>query len=311
MRRRFSDYEILKPQIETCHGLAMHIEDLTGQLENLTAIRVQQKRRRKRLESSVGETQAIADQQESAHSSLIADIVQFSLDNDRKESENSEVQLRLATLKSEYSQTTLSLADEETEADTIRKNVRRAIEKAAADAQQSEISIRTIAKAIADLRGEIDLFPSTKQRMLQKKMGMIEQLTKRLGAERKARASVAQESSLVDELTATVGEHLLEKGDLEGEIAELSSRLAWLQAEAQKKGWMLEEVHRMIIPNEHVKLTVAQCLKDLEDLVQDTQVQYESCVENLQIADFEITGLEDERATLSGLLAELEAESPG
>jgi chromosome segregation ATPase len=311
LQKRFSEYEIIQPQIETCHGLAMQLEDLDAQVERLQAFRQVQQSRRKRLLNWVTQTEAVNETQQSIHSGLISDSLKLNLDLERTEAECDKVQDQLAAARSEYSEMLLLIADEESEIDKSQSILEQSLEKFGNDQKASEKLISGIEKDLKTLQSEISVYPAAKKRLLQKKSDMVQQLMKRVAIERQNCAAAEPNLALVGELTESVTEQLLEKADLDSEFQFLSDRLKWLQAEAQKKGWMLEEVQRMIIPRDGTQITIVQSLQDLDQLVSDTQVQYDCCVENLQIADFEITGLEDERLTLNGILAEMESEQPG
>lgn len=118
--------------------------------------------------------------------------------------------------------------------------------------------------------------------------------------------AIAVAPEVIEGLAQMVSTELLEKQALVDEVSHLQKRLKWLQSETQKKSVIISELKTMMIPvasdNRRIQIT----MKDFQQLLDDTQVQNECHLENLQIAGFEIEGLEQERTSLLGILREFD-----
>jgi hypothetical protein len=122
-----------------------------------------------------------------------------------------------------------------------------------------------------------------------------------LDVERDILRAVQIAPAIIDELTKTISTEMIDKQAVVEQVKRLQDRLRWLQAETQKKSWIIGELNRMIIPRSSDN--------DFQHLVDDTQVQNECHFENLQIAGFETEGLEKERASLIGILRDSETDN--
>jgi predicted nucleic acid-binding Zn-ribbon protein len=158
---------------------------------------------------------------------------------------------------------------------------------------------------ISTLNHDVETHHVSRKKLLQKKLELVRELSKRLVAQRENCASMEIGSSRVEELTQAVSTKMLEKQDMLAEIKKREDRLKWLQAETQKKSAIIAELKKMIKPRSSETPTNQQTLDDFDQLLSNLEVQNECHLENLQIAGFEMGGLEEEKASLMSILGDM------
>jgi hypothetical protein len=163
-----------------------------------------------------------------------------------------------------------------------------------------------IEKAAESLRHEIETHDVANKKLVSKKVGIAEQLGRRLCAERETLRASEIDSSKLEDLTQTLTFEMVEKQELSDAVRRTQDRLKWLQAETQRKTLMIGELKIMIIPKSSETRTLSDALMDFEQLLSDTQMQNSCHFDNLQIAGLDLEGLEGERTSLLAVLRSLD-----
>jgi hypothetical protein len=128
-------------------------------------------------------------------------------------------------------------------------------------------------KGLQQLRGDLNTPDLSKKEMLEKFLDMVQQLSKRLAIDGRKVHAVQIRPAITEELT----QHVL---SIE-EILQFQNLFHWLQAEAQKKTIMIDELKIIIILQESHHRTIESAGWNVERLFDDTQVDNECSIENM------------------------------
>jgi hypothetical protein len=299
-------FQVIEPQVQSCLGLAMQVEDLIGKFAYHNAIRVAQKGRRKRLINWFTETQAVNAHQREV---LAARFEVFLIQSGKavqKEAELSEVDRVLNGLQTELAGRSIDINTEEAEQERIRANIREIIEQAKLDLQREEQQIDQIDQQSRFLAQDIATYHISEKKLVEKKFRMVQQLSQRLEIERKALERAEMAPNVVDQLTERMSAEMFEKQDLAENVFKHETKLQWLRAEIERKTNIVTELRQMTILTSDGVRTEGELMTDIDNLLSDIQAQNEVHFENLQIAGFEAEGLEAERSSLRGILQEFD-----
>jgi DNA repair exonuclease SbcCD ATPase subunit len=298
LKARIADCEVYGPQVHSAFGVGMLVQDLVARLDQARAARAWQRGRRNRLVNWIGQTEAVRGHQESALVSLRAQLCEISEKISQKSGELAEVQERLGRATQEHAEMASRVAAAESERDQVREDIRANTRRFDSDREQKEAEMRNIDRFTETLRHDLLTHDVSKRTQLQKRLDMVQQLSKRLSSERQNLQSVEVDPAVIEELTQNVTTALTEKQEAADELKRAEDQLKWLQSESRKKSMMIEELKQMIIPKSGDDRSITAVLKDFQRLLDDTEVQHECFFENLQIVSFEAEGLEDERTSL-------------
>jgi chromosome segregation ATPase len=283
----------------------MHVQDLAARLDQLRAVLAAQRGRRHRLLNWKSQTDAVFEHQAKVVREMGDESAELARKVDANAAEFEGVQRILEDVTAEHSRVFLVLRTEESELDRVKEATESDRQKAKENREAAELRISNAEKLISTLNHDVETHHVSRRKLLQKKLDMIRELSKRLAAERQNCTSIEIGSSKVEELTQAVSTEMLEKQDMLAEIKKRKEQLKWLQAETQKKSAIIAELKKMIKPRSSESPTNRQTLDDFDQLVGNLEVQNECHLENLQIAGFEMGGLEEEKASLMSILADL------
>jgi hypothetical protein len=275
-------YQMIEPDIRQCCGIPMALHDLAGRLERIQVARAAQRGRRNRLMNWMAQTVAINEHQGKALQSMVVEFEEAGQKVVAREVDLANVQSVLGSVIAEKSQAVLLVAAEEDKIDRIVCEVRANAERRQQERIETERRIADMEKLIATLRHDVETHHVSKRKLLQKKLDMIQQLTKRLAQERKTRDSIDVGSTRVEELAQEVSAQMLEKQGMLGEVRKREEQLKWLQAETQKKSVIIKELKTMTVSRTSDRPTPEQAVEDFDGLVNDVEVQNEGNMESLQ-----------------------------
>jgi hypothetical protein len=298
-------FQVIHPQVHSCLGLALQVHDLVGRRDMQMALRAAQKGRRKRLTNWLSQTEEVGFHQREALESVTAEASSLNQTVVMREVELRAVDQLLWDRKNEYSQLILAIEEEKFETEKIREERQREIDQAHAAVQEAKEEVVAIDKAVEFVRHDVETYRNSEKKLIQKKLDMMRELSKRLEQERKVVQAMPVASKVVDDLTEAMSTAMFGKQDLIEELKAKEERLKWLQAETQRKSFVISELRGMTIPKSRENRSDQEMLEDIDELLSDIQAQNEVHFENLQIAGFEAEGLEAERASLRGILKDL------
>lgn len=301
----FESFLVLQPQIETCKGCGLFIQDLSTRLTNLKKERSVQSGRRFRLQNwKKRKTQDYQIQSDLMlkHEQDLQRINE-KLSNVEGELHGIEAQLRNEVTnlsKEEY-----SILEAQSENEKYVKETENIIKKS-----QNHISniknkkIPDIEAHLLSIQNEINNYGIKKKKLLQKKLEMIQQLEKRIDWERQTLQKKDIVSPIVEELTNVEEQNLLEKEQMEKEIKSLEERLQWLQADAEKKTIIIKELEKVVPLDQPVDEDT--CLKMFYKSLDDVQVTNGALLNDLQMVGNELQGIEGENSSLKTILRQLD-----
>ena len=299
-------YEVIQPQVETCLGYEMMVQDLVSRLDHLKAARSAQKGRRFRLTAWLAQTEMIRDNSQKTLEDLGKEEEEVTKNLLKYENEYAEAQASLTDVMSRYSEMTLQVANQLQENEKMGKNGDEEEQRQIRECEKARKSITDIEAKTAAIRAEISGYGVTKKRLLKKKLELIDQLKKRVRVEKENRSVIDVNSPVVVELMRQVNDHMLEKEGLEMELRKHEERLKWLQAEDQKKDWLMEECLRLVPARKDDQLSEDRCWQEFVDLVSDTEVQNQCYFNDMQTVGNELEGLEGENQSLRAILSSME-----
>jgi hypothetical protein len=268
-------YQLIEPRIRGCCGIPMALQDLAGQVERLHVARAAQRGRRHRLLNWMGQTEAINEHQGKVFQSMIVEFEEAVQRLAAKEVDLAEVQRVLGGVMSEQSHAVLLLTAEEDETERIANETQENIVRGEQERREAEQGMSDMEKLICTLRHDVETHHISKKKLLQKKLDMIQQLTKRLAQERKTRDSIDVGSTRVEELTQEVSAQMFERQGMLGEVRKREERLKWLQGETQKKSVIINELRTMTMSRTGTRTSPEQAVEDFDGLLSDVEVQNE------------------------------------
>lgn len=301
----FDSFAVLKPQIETCMGCGLFIQDLCTKLSNLKKERSVQSGRKFRLQNwKKRKTQDYQIQSEL----MIKHEEDFLRINEKLndveiELHDTEVKLRSEVTnlnKEEYDILETQSQNEkyEKETDNLAKKAQNRI-STIKNKQIPEIDDQCI-----NIQNEINSYGIKKKKLFQKKLQMIQQLEKRIEWERQTLQKKDIISPIVEELTNVEEQNLLEKEQIEKEIKALEERLQWLQADAEKKTLIIKELEKVVPLDQPVDEDT--CLRMFYKSLDDVQVTNGALLNDLQMVGNELQGIEGENQSLKIILHQLD-----
>lgn len=301
----FNSFTILRPQIETCMGCGLFIQDLCAKLNNLKKERSVQSGRRFRLQN----WKKRKNQDFQIQSDLMG---RHQKDMDRIKEKSFGVEAQLHTLEVQLRNEVNALSKEEYdlfEANTEKEKYNKETEKLVNEAQEVITNIKTntipdIDNQINNIQSEINSYGLKKKKLLQKKMEMIRQLEKRIDFERQTLQRQDIVSPIVEELTNVEEQNLLEKEQIEKEIKQLEEQLRWYQANAEKKTLVIKELEKVVPLDQPVDEDT--CLRMFYKSLDDVQVTNEALLNDLQMVGNELQGIEGENQSLKTILSQME-----
>jgi hypothetical protein len=297
--------DAIQPRFDTCLGVPMHVQDLAARLDQLAAVLSAQRGRRHRLLNWASQTEAVFEHQTMVFREMGDEIMELAKSADAKAAELEGVQTILNDVAAEHSRVLLLLRAEDREIERFKSETESNHQKAKEDGEAVDLRISNVGKLISTLNHDVETHHVSRKKLLQKKLELVRELSKRLVVQRQNCASMEIGSSKVEELTQAVSTEMLEKQDMLAEIKKREDRLKWLQAETQKKSAIITELKKMIKPRSSETPTNQQTLDDFDQLLSNLKVQNECHLENLQIAGFGMGGLEEEKASLMSILGDM------
>ena len=306
VKKFIAKYEVIQPQIETCLGYEMMVQDLVARLDHLKGVRSAQKGRRYRLKNWLAQTEMIRDNSERTLEDMGHEYDELEKNLLKHENEYAEAQAKLTEVMSQCSEMMLMVANQIEENEKMKKQGDEDGEREQQECEKARQSIGDIEKATAGIRAEIGGYGLTKKRLLKKKLDLIDQLKKRVKVEKENRSVIDVNSPAVVELTRQVNDQMLEKEAVEMELKKHEERLKWLQAEDQKKDLLIEECTRLVPVRAGEVLTEDRAWQDFVGFVDDTQVQNQCYFDDMQTIGNELEGLEGENQSLRSILSSME-----
>jgi hypothetical protein len=307
LKARVAEYELLQPQVFSCFGLVMFVQDQLGKLDQMGRVRIGQRGRRNRLVNWIAQTEEVQEQQKEAALAMDDELGEIAGKVAVTEAELARVREICGKRLEEYVCVVREIQGLEKKAEEMRREVREERAHFEEEIRKDEAEIIGIESATEALRGKIGAHDVSKRNLVQERLDMVQHLSKSLADERQKVRAIAISPQVIEELAQNVSTEMLEKQSWSDEVRHCQDRLKWLQAETQKKSTMISELRTMIIPISSDSRTTEATIGDFETLLADTQVQNECLLENLQIVGFEVAGLEDERASLLGILREMDS----
>lgn len=301
----FNSFTILRPQIETCMGCGLFIQDLCAKLNNLKKERSVQSGRRFRLQNW--------KKRKNQDFQIQSDLMErHQKDMDRIKEKSFGVEAQLHTLEVQLRNEVNALSKEEYdlfEANTEKEKYDKETEKLVNKAQEVIANIKTntipdIDNQINNIQSEINSYGMKKKKLLQKKIEMIRQLEKRIDFERQTLQRQDIVSPIVEELTNVEEQNLLEKEQIEKEIKQLEEQLRWYQANAEKKTLVIKELEKVVPLDQPVDEDT--CLRMFYKSLDDVQVTNEALLNDLQMVGNELQGIEGENQSLKTILSQME-----
>lgn len=304
----FNSFAVLKPQIETCMGCGLLIQDLCTKLTNLKKERSVQSGRRFRLKNwKLRKTQDYQIQSDL--------MLKHEQDLQRINEKSKGVEAELHDVENQLRNEITNLSKEEyeiLEAQSANEKYEKETENITKKAHDNIMTIKN--KKIPDIdnrnhniQSEINNYGIKKKKLLQKKLEMIQQLEKRIDWERQTIQKKDIVSPIVEELTNVEEQNLLEKEQMEKEIKSLEERLQWLQADAEKKTLIIKELEKVVPLDQPVDEDT--CLKMFYKSLDDVQVTNGALLNDLQMVGNELQGIEGENQSLKTILSQLDGTS--
>ena len=304
----FNSFAVLKPQIETCMGCGLLIQDLCTKLTNLKKERSVQSGRRFRLKNwKLRKTQDYQIQSEL--------MLKHEQDLQRINEKSKGVETELHDVENQLRNEITNLSKEEyeiLEAQSANEKYKKETDNITKKAHDNIMTIKN--KKIPDIdnrnhniQSEINNYGIKKKKLLQKKLEMIQQLEKRIDWERQTLQKKDIVSPIVEELTNVEEQNLLEKEQMEKEIKSLEERLQWLQADAEKKTLIIKELEKVVPLDQPVDEDT--CLKMFYKSLDDVQVTNGALLNDLQMVGNELQGIEGENQSLKTILSQIDGTS--
>jgi hypothetical protein len=301
-------YQVMEPQVQSCLGLAMLVQDGIARIDQQAVVRGVQKGKRKRLTNWLAQTEEVGAYQREALAAVKSEelvVVQSVL---AREADLRQVERVLSGLGAEFTQLRAMVEAEGMERERVKKDGMKEIQRALEDIRKAEEEVAAIEKATDFMRHDVATYHISERKLIQKKLDMVQQLSKRLQNERKNVMATPVAAAVVDDLTESLSAEMVEKQELIDAVKMQEEKIKWLRAENERKSIIIRELRGMAIPKSGEKRSEEELLADIDDFLGDIQVQNEVHFENLQIAGFEAEGLEAEGKSLDGFLRDVSTD---
>lgn len=302
----FNKFNVLRPQIETCLGVGLYVQDLATRLDNIKKSRSVQAGRRFRLRNWQSKVKADYE----AHHQLMEGHEKDHQKIQKKQEELDkilhETEISLRNEATKINQQEIAFMETQNETERYIKETGEIIEKL--EKEIETIKTKTfpeLENQIKSIQGEINNFDLKKKKLLQKKIEMIQQLEKRIKQERKDQEKKNIKSPLVLQLTEVEETHLLEKEEMERHIKSLEDRKNWLEAEVEKKGQIISEIDNAQMPMDE-PVDEETCLQMFYTFVDEIKITNRALLNDLHMFEDELEGAQGENQSLKAIIAELD-----
>ena len=296
---------VLKPQIETCLGCGLYLQDLCTELDLLRKERSKQNGRKYRLKNWIKQTSAVHESQLQILEGLNNDILNLTSKNKQIEDECHQIEIQLRNETTIYNQEEIKNLEALEEKNNYEKETENIVQQKRENMEKMRQLMPKIDEHSEQIKLEIASFGMKKQKMLQKKLEMIKELKRRIVVERKNQQKQEVNSDLVMELTQVEEQHHLEKEQIEKEIKGLEDKLHWLQVDVEKKRQILEELDKTIYPMDE-PVSEERCLKMFYQSYDEVQITNNALLNDMQATGMELAGAEGENESLKTILSQLE-----
>lgn len=299
----FQKYDIALPQLQACRMSGILIDDLLVQAENLKIAREAQHGRRFRLNGWKQQALAINETQGVAYSDLERDL-KAKLDDLYKEEDNlSKIENTKAQVETRKSELSMSISKELNNVESMKQEASETMEKARKELEEMRATLENNKNEISEMRNTVQNYKRSEQKTIQKKLGIVRDLEKRLIQERQNLPTVSIDSPFVEELTKTVDAEMREREQMTKDFRAMERELKRVQEEASRKTQVIEEVSKVPPNDEPVSEDVSYA--DFLNLVKETEIKHLSFVSDLQgIAEL-LACAEQENDVLRETLSEL------
>ncbi|OHT04129.1 hypothetical protein TRFO_06437 [Tritrichomonas foetus] len=297
--------EVLKPQVETYLGCGLYIQDLVSRLDDVKKQRKIQKGRQYRLNNWIAQTNAVHDSQMQIFNGLEKDLVNLGNKHKELEDDYHQVEILLRNETTKFNQEEFNILEALESKEKYEKETMNLVDQSNKKLEEMRNSIPKIDEQMKQIQNEINSHGVKKKKLLQKKLEMVQQLKKRITMERKAMQKQDISSELVMELTQVEENHLLEKEKIEKEVRLIEDKLKWLQANAEKKKQIIEELDKSVFPMDE-PVSDSQCMKMFAQSLEEVKITNSALLSDMQEIGMELAGIEGENESLRTILSSLE-----
>ena len=300
----FDKYDIILPQLQASRFTGILVEDLLFQVETLNTEREAQHGRRFRLNGWKQQATAINDTQKVALSDLERDLKKKLEEVNNEEEVLSKTLNEQAQVETKKSELVMQLSHQTNEVEIQKQKTQSEIEKAKKEITEIEAKIKQNENDIQEMRSTIQNYKRNEKKKIQKKLGIVRDLEKRLTQERQNLPLVSIDSPIVSELTKTIDGEMREKEKMQYGVKELEKQLKRYQEDTARKTLAIKEFSS--IPPFDEPVSDEKCYKEFLNFVKETEIKHLSFVSDLQSLAELLACAEQENSVLRETLSEVE-----
>lgn len=278
--KKYAKYEVLVHQLQTCRMMRFHIEDMLENCDHLRIEREAQHGRRYRLNGWKQQASVINQQQVIAHNDLIKDFNEKAKELQEEERKLSEVYTTQASCQSKLSDLEIEISQLEKSNSEASQTTHAEIEKERDEIQKLKQKLASNKSEISEMRNTIQNYNRSEAKAIQKKIGMVRDLEKRLIQERKNLPVIQIDSPYVEELTRTVDAEMREREKILFEVRDLEKELKRVRADSDRKTVVIEEFSTVRPSDEPLSDEV--CYRDFLNLLKEAEIKHVNYVSDLQ-----------------------------
>ena len=300
----FDKYDIVVPQLQASRFTGILVEDLLYQVETLNTDREAQHGRRFRLNGWKQQAMAVNETQKVALSDLERDLKSKLDEVDKEEEKLSKILNEQAQVETKQSELGMELSHQTKEVEIQKENTNKEIENAKKEISEIEEKIKNNENDIQEMRNTIQNYKRNEKKKIQKKLGIVRDLEKRLTQERQNLPLVSIDSPIVSELTKTIDAEMREKEKMQYDVKELEKQLKRYQEDTSRKTIAIQEFST--IPPFDEPVSDELCYKEFLNFVKETEIKHLSFVSDLQSLAELLACAEQENSVLRETLSEIE-----